>query len=422
MIFEVKTISVIEYIYLYFRWLDYLLSRIVYQAKAFVMNAKRDRDKVAKKMERINNRLSAIESEQGKVVEDLRKHLKAKIDEAVQKLSIFLKSDEVKTRFISWNLDQVPEIEVSWQVTENNINKALQTRLKEIIEHWEEDERVFADARDSLLHYFQQQYDFVEGQIRNLQDSVTTDDPISVSEADPSAENFSMAVKFAIGFTSPIWVPLTLIALVIGSPIVGIISIKNKIEDSRRLRRYEKDRCSLMAVRSVDYVNNVTNESILKVFVKSQLSEAKLCLKHIEARIPELIHADKMLYNQLRHETRSHKEIQESYQPVLNRALEIRGQLALFGLREIRTADISSLELEWKADVSLLLGQGEFATVIEGKMKRHGEEQSVALKIWNESLDINANHVLAEASRGTNFSHFQFYCGIAYYFKSPWNC
>ena len=49
--------------------------------------------------------------------------------------------------------------------------------------------------------------------------------------------------------------------------------------------------------------------------------------------------------------------------------------------------------------MSLLLGQGEFATVIEGKMKRNGEEQSVASKIWNESLDINnASHVLAEAS------------------------
>ena len=248
------------------------------------MNAERDRDKVAKKMERINNRLSAIESGQSKVVEDLRKHLKAKIDEAVQKLSIFLKSDEVRTRFTSWKLDEVPEIEVSWQVTENNINKALQTRLREIIENWEEDERVFTDARDSLLHYFQEQYDFFEGQIRNLQESVTTDDSISVSEADPSAESFSMAAKFAIGFTSPIWVTLSLIALVIGSPIVGIISIKNIVEDSRRLRRYEKDRCSLMAERSVDYLNNVTNESILKVFVKSQLSEAKLCLKHIEAR------------------------------------------------------------------------------------------------------------------------------------------
>ena len=149
-------------------------------------------------------------------------------------------------------MDEVPEIEVSWQVTENNINKALQTRLREIIEHWEEDEREFADARDSLLYYFQGQYDFVEGQIRNLQDSVTTDEPISISEVDPSAESFSMAAKFVIGFTSPIWVPLTLIALVIGSPIVGIISIKNKVEDSRRIGRYEKGRYSLMAERSVD--------------------------------------------------------------------------------------------------------------------------------------------------------------------------
>lgn len=89
----------------------------------------------------------------------------------------------------------------------------------------------------------------------------------------------------------------------IGSPIVGIISIKNKVEDLRGHLRYEKDICSLMAERSVDYLNNVTNESIIKVFLKSQLSEAKLFLNHIEARILRLINADKVLCNQLRHET-----------------------------------------------------------------------------------------------------------------------
>ena len=46
-------------------------------------------------------------------------------------------------------------IEVSWEVTENSINKALQGRFREIIEQWEEDERVFSDTRDSLLQYFQ---------------------------------------------------------------------------------------------------------------------------------------------------------------------------------------------------------------------------------------------------------------------------
>ncbi|XP_022805450.1 uncharacterized protein LOC111342617 [Stylophora pistillata] len=389
----------------YWKWLDYLLSRIVYQAKAFVMNANRKRSNVVKKMERIYQRLSTIEREQDEVMEDLRKHLKAKISEALQKLSKFLTSDEVRTRFTSWNLDEVPEVEVSWQVTENKIDKALQGRLREIIEHWEEEKQVFTDARDSLLQYFQEQYDFVEGQIQNLQESVTTDDPISVAKADPSAERFSTAAIIAIGVTSPIWVPLTLFALVIGSPVVGIISIKNKVEDSKRLRRYENDKCSFMAERSAEYLNHGTNDSVLKVFVKSQLRGAKLCLKQIEARIPELIHADKMLCNQLRHETRSCDEIQRSYQPLLDHASDIRGQLALFGIKEIRGADISSEDLEWNADMSFL-GQGEFATVIEGKMKRHGEEQNIALKIWKEALDINnASQILAEASLLRRLDH-----------------
>lgn len=119
---------------------------------------------------------------------------------------------------------------------------------------------------------------------------------------------------------------------------------------------------------------------------------------------------------------RSHEEIQESYQPFLNQALEIRGQLAFFGLKEIRGADISSVELEWKAEILLLLDQEEFATVIEGKMKRHSEEQNVALKISDEALDIsNATHVLAMGLLRCEFFFFPFHCGIVFHLKCPWS-
>lgn len=361
------------------------------------MNASRDRDKVAKKMDKIVHRLSTIEREQSKVMEDLRKYLKTRVNGAVQKLSEYLKSDDVKAHFTSWNLDQVPEVEVSWQVTENNINKALQSRLREVIEHWEEDSQVFADARDSLLQHLQQRYDFVEEQLRNLQGNVTADDPNSVTEGDPSAGGFSTAKKIAIGVTSPIWVPLTLVALVIGAPVVGILAIKSRVEDTRRLKRYEKDKCSFMAERSADYLDTAVDETVLKLFVKNQLKEAKLCLKQIEARIPELIQADKMLCNQLIDETRSHEEIQKSYQPLMNQAPDIRGRLAVFGLKEIRAVDISSEELEWEGDMSLLLGRGVSATVYEGKMRRHEREQCVALKICNKMLNINnASLIMAE--------------------------
>ena len=55
----------------YCRWLDYFLSRIVYQAKAFVMNASRDQDKVATILGTIIVRLSRIEENQTEVIEEL---------------------------------------------------------------------------------------------------------------------------------------------------------------------------------------------------------------------------------------------------------------------------------------------------------------------------------------------------------------
>ena len=157
----------------YFRWLDYLLSRIIYQSKAFVMNASRDHEKVTEIMAAILARLFLIEKQQAQVMEELHNYLKSRVNGSVHKLSEYLKSDDVRARFTSWNLDEVPKAESSWEVTKSNITKALNGRLREFIEHWEEDKQVFSDARKSLLQHFQQRYNFVEGQLRNLQGAVT---------------------------------------------------------------------------------------------------------------------------------------------------------------------------------------------------------------------------------------------------------
>ena len=359
------------------------------------MNASRDHDKVASKMALILVRLFVIEKQQNEVMADLRGYLKSRTALAVKELSDYLRSDDVRSRFTSWTLDEVPRAEASWEVTKSNITKVLESRLRDIIEHWEEDSQVFGDARESLLQHFQQRYNFVEGQLRNLQSSVTADG--YVPESGPPGEGFSIAEKVIIGVTSPIWVPLTLVALVIGVPVVGVMAIKNMLEGNSRVRKYDKDKCAFMAEASADYLDDVTNEAVLKTFVKDQLKEAKLCLKQIEARIPGLIQADKMLYQQLKDETRSQKEIKELYQPIEDDASEIRGHLAVFGLKEVHAGDISSEELDWKEDESSFLGSGAFASVYQGKMKRHGEERTVALKVCKELLDTrNASLILTE--------------------------
>lgn len=132
------------------RWLDYLLSRIVYQAKAFAMHAYRDRNEVAKRMDSIIRRLDQIEEKATKMKGELRNHLEDCAKRAVHELSEYLKSDEVRARFNSWNLDEGPKVESSWEETESNITEVLKKRLQEIIEQWEEDNQVFSGARKSL--------------------------------------------------------------------------------------------------------------------------------------------------------------------------------------------------------------------------------------------------------------------------------
>ena len=360
------------------------------------MNATKDQGKVATILDLIIDRLTRIEVNQTEVMEELHNFLKARVKAAVQELGEHLKSDDVRNRFTTWTLDEVPKAESSWEVTKANITKALNNRLREIIEHWEEDNHVFSDARQSLLRHFQQRYNFVEGQLRNLQGAVIDDD-IDVPESIPADEGFPVTAKVFIGVTSPIWVPLALVALVIGAPVVGILSIKSKIEDRSRIKKYERDKCAFMAEIAGDYLDVATNERVLKMFVKDQLKEAKLSLKQIEARIPELIQADKMLLVQLRDERRSKEEIKELYQPIMAEASDIRGHLAVFALKEIRAIDIGSEKLDWTEEMSSRLGSGAFATVYQGKMRGQGKEQTVALKVNSDVLDFkNASVIMAE--------------------------
>jgi len=149
-----------------------------------------------------------------------------------------------------------------------------------------------------------------------------------------------------------------------------------------------------MAAASADYLDEATNESVLKVFLKNQLNEAKLCLEQIRGRIPELIEADKMLCKALGEVRLSQKKIQELYQPVVDEASDIRGHLGVFALNGIRAVDISSEELDWKEEISSRLGGGVFATKYQGRFRRHGEEKTVALKVCRQELDATVQALL----------------------------
>ena len=384
--------------HLIFRWLDYLLSRMAYHTKAFIRNSHKDREQVIERMKLITDRLQSIEKQQSSVSTELKAYLENKTDNAVSALSKYLKSSDVGKQFTSWTSDDVPKSEESWEVTKNYIQKALTKRLQETIETWEERNHVFSDARTSLIQYFQQRFNYVEGQLRNLESSVIADDAGGQSTSSLASEDFSVAEKVIIGVTSPIWVPVGLVVLVVSVPVVGAIALKEKLEDWSKTRQYKKDKCGFMEKASQEYLRDAAEEQNLKSFVVEQLKEAQVCLRQVLDRIPELIEADKMLCQQLRDETRSKKEVEDFYRPLHDRSVKLREKMAVFGIKEVRTMDINCDDLEWKGDRSSLLGTGAFASVYQGTLKLQDQEPiPVAVKVWNEELnDSIASSFLSE--------------------------
>ena len=363
--------------------------------KAFIRNSSKDRKNMIDRMMFITDRLQSIERQQGTVSKELQSYLEKKTDDAVTTLSRYLKSAEVMQQFSSWTLDDVPNTEESWKLTKNYIQKALMNRLRETIEEWEEKNHVFSDARASLILYFQERFSYVVGQLRTLEESVQAGDAAS-SAGGPLASD-GVAEKVIIAGTSPIWVPVGLVVLLVSVPVVGAIAVKEKLKNWKKRRHYNKGKCVFMAKASKKHLNEAAEEQHLKSFVMEQLKKAQVCLEQVLDRIPQLIEADKMLCQQLRDENRSKKEVEDFYKPLQEMSVLIRDEMALFGIKEVRKMDISCDDLEWKDDA--LLRGGAFTAVYRGKLKIRGVDEpvDVAVKVWDDELEVTVSNFLSEA-------------------------
>ncbi len=370
---------------------------MAYHTKAFIHNSRNDRADVIERMMFITERLLKIERQQSSVNKELQEYLENETDNAVSALSRYLMSYDVVEQFASWTIDDVPSTEERWEVTRSYIEKALMKRLQDEIAAWEEEHHVFADARTSLIQYFQERFKFVEGQLRNLESSVLAEDAASLASGHLDTESFTVAERVIIGVKSPISIPVGLVVLIVSVPVFGAMAVKEKWKDWGKRKQFEKDKFTFMAKASKKYISEAAEEKKVRSYVEKQLNGPQYYLDQVVARIPELIKADKMLCQQLRDENRSQKEIEDFYKPLYKKSLQLRGRMALFGIKEVRSMDISCSDLEWNDDKSSLLGTDAFASVYRGKLKQREGEQPVALKVWKEELnDSNASAFLAE--------------------------
>ena len=363
----------------------------------FVVNASRSNEEINQKMKKVNHRLEAIGKDQKKVIKDLHGSFNEKVNGVVRQLCEYLSSKEVIEEFTTRSWEKFPFLdeEMSWKEVEEEITTVLSSLFQEIVERWEEENRVFANARLFLMQKFQDCYDGVESELQNLQSDATgVHGGAGISEKKTFRFHFSIARK-----------ALMQMRIVAVGALLFIADVIDDVFDSDLWLSLEDffgfDFNDFVTKTSTNFLATRRKNKELRKFVQDKLRDAKLYLDHIEECLPALIEADRELYRQLSRklleETHSKEKTKDRYEPILVKGSQLRDQLALFGITDVCVVKIDREELDWKEEMSSRLGSGAFAAVYKGTMRRREEVTTVALKVCNEALNAdNASEIMQE--------------------------
>ena len=352
-----------------------------------MVNASKSPEKIKNRLKKAFRDLEEIKGVQQKGLRDLRKSFKVQVDRVVQQLSQHLLSDGVKSRFKSFSPEEAPDKDADWNEVEERFSSTLSRRFLEIVEQWEEENGVFSNTRLFLLEQLQNYFDEVEFKLQRVQSEATDDD-----SSNPRKLNFRVKLSA--------WQKATWNMTVIGCALWEVIeSIRSlKFSDAyESVRRATSDVVqslykNLLSQFSEDLLADSVKKT-LQPFVEDKLKDVNLYLDRTDARLQELIEADRKLYNQL-------TKRPARYGLVLEEVKEHWNQLAFFGLNDC-VKKIDGEELEWKEETSSCLGRGAFGAVYKGTMIRDGEVRTdVAVKVWNMPLDpASAKEIMEEIKK-----------------------
>ena len=341
-----------------------------------------DRKTVSERLHYAERQLCSVECE---FQEEFRKLT----DDAVRDLSNHLQSCEVMEQFTSGTLDDIPRTGESWKETEQFIQDAFKERLQNMIAAWEEKNQILSSTRSSLVQLSHQRFDESKSLLpyQYLENPVIADGATSRSNTCVSSNHFGAAKKVMIGLTSPIWVPFGLVGLAVSVPVVGVMTLKEKVTNMKRSRKYGKDKHRFIVRASQKYLCKVAQEQQLSLIVEEQLKDVHVYLTKVSSRLHELLAADKILCQQLRDETRSRDEIKKCYGRLREMSVREKEKMALFSIKELQSMEISRNDLEW--DQASLLGNGASASVYRGTFRLPGQSEptQVAVKLWSKELD-----------------------------------
>ena len=218
--------------------------------------------------------------------------------------------------------------------------------------------------------------------------------------------SLSRSTKILIGATSPFWVSVGIVSLVIGMPVFGALLVKNAVAGNKKLKQYEKEPRVYFSQRCEKFIDSLTEEKV-STYAQWLLEKTTATLQAYKKAILTRIEADRALMSQLSNENRSREDVVLKYKPVIRRSGTLQLKMLQLGF-ELCPARVDERHLKWEQTTESVLRDEEFFIIYRGELKNCGRVKNhdsnhplqVAVKVFKHKFDdANLRFYLDEESR-----------------------
>ncbi|XP_066272437.1 uncharacterized protein [Branchiostoma lanceolatum] len=404
-----------------FRWLDYLVSRVVYHSGVYVQQAKSSKASNTKLYRDTEVRLNKLEEQAGHIVSKLQMFLQDRIEEGVVHLQSVLQSDHVQRMMSRWDETDLPDTE-DWAALEKALETRIGERLAAILsqEHFDS---FLIDLESTITAEFRKECSMIEEQLSWVQHTLQgsrQDDLFDLLHDEEyttkvhSLFDLSTGKKFAIGLTSPIWLPIGIaVSAVVAIPVLAFLDIKavrKKLATEKHLAVYRADKIQYMQQRVSTTMQKFSEKENMWQYVQAKLRNAEEFLVKLEKTIPALIEADRSLVLSLQKEERSNEQLLLTYRPTYKTFMNLQGLLSAFEYQHVRDYDISESNITRSGKE---VSDGLFSMLYNVNIQRESTTQMLSCKENKARLDadsaatINKEEELIRRINHKNIAAFQ---------------
>ncbi|KAI8480946.1 MAP kinase kinase kinase [Branchiostoma belcheri] len=146
-----------------FRWLDYLVARVVYHSGVYVQQAKSSKATNTKLYRETEVRLNKLEKQAGHIIGKLQEFLQDRVEEGVGHLQSVLQSAHVQRMMSQWDETDLPDGE-DWAALEKALETRISERLAAILsqEHFDS---YLMDLESTITDEFRKEFSVIEQQL-----------------------------------------------------------------------------------------------------------------------------------------------------------------------------------------------------------------------------------------------------------------